>query len=441
MTLVNNADQTRVIRVSGYTSDTPGRYGTKITPIQIEQNPAAHKIYNKVYDQPTINLSDISDSSEAKEVIKYANVFIQQNLVTTSINNLIPKSIGNRAGTALRIDIENFDDTIYGKGKAIIKLTPFDNYFKFVFYTEGSDGVPVKIDLETSGDYKIVFINDVGKKIAIPSLVSKNIADPSKGEIAFLVEEALSEKILNYKNENFYISNMPIEDTPESLSHAEAQLARTDINQVSEIDSRLNTVSRKSALRRRKKPNLIKTGSSSVLYRGLWKEDDNTNLQTVSRRERFSRIERLPREGGYGSNIISGVIPGQSEDVVRKTPAVRSVNPTSVTDSDEFADVDTSNVINVNPDGPLNGSSLISAVAGLIQAFDTANWTPQQIYDYFMVPGNVGYITFPNLTADDFAEAATGILSDSEISLLITKGDARNEITEAHNGKIGFKLL
>jgi len=196
MSLVNNKDNTSVIRISSYTSESPGRYGTKITPLQISENPVLHKVYNKVYDQPSIQLNQTIEENVTLEIVKYANVFIQQLDVTTSLSNLKVSSTSDPLSRLpqLVVDRETSTGEIYGKGKAIIKIAPFDNYYKFTFYTQGKDGVPNEIDLSSSGDYKLVFIDDKGKKLTIPSLVNKNIANPAKGQIAFLVEEVLSEK-------------------------------------------------------------------------------------------------------------------------------------------------------------------------------------------------------------------------------------------------------
>ena len=39
----------------------------------------------------------------------------------------------------------------------------------------------------------------INKKITINSLVSKNIADPSKGELAFLIEESIRHKLRSHR--------------------------------------------------------------------------------------------------------------------------------------------------------------------------------------------------------------------------------------------------
>lgn len=481
MSLVNNKDQTSIIRISNYTSANPGKYGTRITPLQISENPVTHKIYNKVYDQPAIQLNQIVEESVTKEIVKYANVFIQQTDVTTSIDNLITKSANTSDSEEVTLEVEVNENSgvIYGKGKGIIKISPFDNYFKFTFYTEGSDGIPDRLDLESSGDYKLIFIDNKGKKIAIPSLVSKNIANPAKGEIAFLVEEIISEKILNFNNENYYISNMPVSDElPEMTEYQKGELRRTDLAEfespsglskissakfeVSSNSDGISAVSKskarqlslasevseiRSPFKKKPKKQIIKSGSSSVLYRGLWRPDNDNNTELKVKGKildgRLSKFDRLSRVSlNITDSKIRNVIPGLSQSFVSRRPSVLSITPTSVNSTDKFAPVNIPNTITTNPTGALSGSSLISAVAALIEAFNTSGWTSLQIYNYFMVPGNVGYITYPNLTAADFESAATGILSSSDIEALIIKGGARNtNPSNIGGGKIGFKIL
>ena len=54
MSLVNNKDQSRVIRIGSYTSPNPSEWGVNITPIRLSSFPQVQKIYNKVYGQQNL---------------------------------------------------------------------------------------------------------------------------------------------------------------------------------------------------------------------------------------------------------------------------------------------------------------------------------------------------------------------------------------------------
>lgn len=418
MSLVNNKDNTSILRISSYTSNTPGKYGTRITPIQISENPIIHKIYNKVYDQPKIQLNQIIEESTTVEVIKYANVFIQQMDVSTSVENLHPNfDISN--SISLKSSQKEVHK-IYGRGKAIIKISPFDNYLKFTFYTKGNGGIPDLVDISSSGNYKLIFIDNKGNKIGVDSIVSKNVANPAKGELAFLIDENLSERILNFTNENYYISNMPL--TKNKLDNNENRenitnkvelgvLSKTkaiDIKMEKELN--LNVVRRDIGVEpiRRQKKQIVNFGSSSVLYRGIWKSDINEKEEIkipiidVSTRKTESLDEKVR------------VDKVESEDIVTKKPSVKIIEPEAELVDKSTKKPDNSETPSKKDKGKLSGSNLISAVSALIQTFNTAGWTYRQIYDYFLLPGQVGYITFPGLTKEEFTLAAEGIISPSK---------------------------
>ena len=58
MTLVNNKDQSRLIRISTYTSNDVGRYGADIQPLQLSVLPQQQKIYNKVAGATNISVGN-----------------------------------------------------------------------------------------------------------------------------------------------------------------------------------------------------------------------------------------------------------------------------------------------------------------------------------------------------------------------------------------------
>jgi len=420
MSLVNNADQTRVIRIGTYTSNKPGRYGTRITPLSISQDPQTYKVYNKLYDQPGINMINLQQKQTVKEVVKYSNIFIQQNRVTTSLTNLIAKT--NATGVvSLSPEQGQTEEVIYGKGNAVVEISPFDNYYKFVFYVNGPDGIPNLIDLESSGSYKMVFIDNKGAKLKIPSIVDKNVANPAKGELAFKIGEDVSSKILQFNDRKYYISNIPMGDQENPSSDTAATAVPfSGITEISykgtktlslKKDTSNVSVKAQGLTVETKKRNAVTDTTSSVLYWGKWKKDGEEVIQApvFIPRAPVPTYATLP---SYRNNAI----PGLSTDVVSKKASVKSVKP--VSDASVSDTKLTSNVNNPVATSVLTGSSLVSAVSTLIFSFDATGWTPQQIYTYFFVPGNPGYVTYPNLTQSQFEQAANGILEASDLSLL-----------------------
>lgn len=419
MSLVNNKDQTRVIRIGTYTSNKPGRYGTRITPLSISQDPQTYKIYNKLYDQPSINMVNLQQREIAREVVKYSNIFIQQNKVTTSVTNLVAKT--NSVGTpSLSPEQGQTEEVVYGRGNAIIEISPFDNYYKFLFYVNGPDDIPNLIDLESSGSYKLVFIDNKGAKLKIPSIVDKNIANPAKGELAFKIGEDISSKILQFSNRKYYISNIPM-DSNDSLASGPNSIADS-LSGVVEIsyrgtrtlslkrDTSNTSVKAQGVTIEPKKRNAVTDVTSSVLYWGKWKKEEEEVTQTpiIIPRRNIPSYATIP-------SYRNRAIPGLSSDVLFRDSSVKTIKPTSGQSSSG-----TSVPQQVTPvyTAALTGSALISAVSTLIYSFDSTGWTPQQIYTYFFVPGNPGYVTYPSLTQTQFEQAANGILSPTELSIL-----------------------
>lgn len=198
MSLVNNVDKSSVIRIGTYTSSTPSMWGPNIQPIQLSNFPQTQKIYNRIYSQTEIS-NPPSEQPEPIEIVKYKNVFIDQNEVSsTNIPLLI------RANT-IQEDSSAQPAIAQPKGKMYIDMTPFDNFYKFKFYKSGADGDPVAIDLGNTANFKMAFIDNKGVKTYIPSLNDRNIANPTLGEVAFRIDDSISVKILKFSDRRFFI--------------------------------------------------------------------------------------------------------------------------------------------------------------------------------------------------------------------------------------------
>ena len=199
MSLVNTVDNSRVVRIGTYTSNNPGQWGPNISPIQLNTFPQVMKIYNKVYNQAALNIPGQSNPTPT-EVVRTNNLFINySNISTTNIPLIIRDgSIQNDTSAAPNI--------AQPSGRLVVDVTPFDNYYKFKMYKSGSDGAPVEIDLGDTSNYKMVFIDNTGKKLYVASLQDKNLANSSKGEVAFRMDDSISGTILQLRDRRFFIT-------------------------------------------------------------------------------------------------------------------------------------------------------------------------------------------------------------------------------------------
>ena len=381
MSLINSVDQSRVIRISSYASNNPAQWGTTITPIKLQNLPQIQKIYNRVYSASSISVGS-SNTTTPKEIIKYTNVFIQQNYVTATASNLTftNGNLTQNNGTS--------NVTALGVGKLTLSLSPFDNYYKFKFIKEGPNGIPVAIDLSNSGLYKIAFLDDSGNKNYVPSLLDNNIAKPALGELAFKIDETQSAKILKFTDRRFFITNGNVTAQP-NATVAVASIPLTTQTPVS-------------------------NESTSVLFWGYWKKEGEvivlpTDTATVtptaavvtppvmvtatSGNDLAGSITQVPPK-----NIVQSILPASSGNIATNTG-----NTTPVSNTNQ----------------QLKGTALTSALAAQMQGFVATGWADQTIVDYFLTPGKPGYLTYPGLTKAEFKIAANGILSTATLSNIV----------------------
>ena len=372
MSLVNSVDQSRVIRTSTYASNNPAQWGTTITPIKLQNLPQVQKIYNRVYSASTINVgSDIT--AAPREIIKYTNVFIQQNYVTATAANLTftNGNLTQNNGTS--------NITALGVGKLTVSVSPFDNYYKFKFVKEGPNGIPVEIDLSNSGLYKIVFLDNSGNKNYVPSLLDNNIAKPALGELAFKIDETQSTKILNFTDRRFFITNGNV-TTQAAPFGTSALIPLTTQTPVS-------------------------NESTSVLFWGYWKKEGEVSEVVVSP---TTTVAADPRTAAVTleSELISSITESPPRNIVQSILPASSGNTKGL-----FNTLFANNAGKSNSGQQLTGSALISALSAQIQGFVATGWADQTIADYFLTPGKPGYIQYPGLTKALFRKAAFGILN------------------------------
>jgi hypothetical protein len=416
MTLINSKDQSRTIRISSYTSTNPSQWGTKITPIQLSEFPQVQKIYNRIYSQPTIQMSPVV--TRPREIIKYTNVFINENYVSSSFDTL------TFTNNTLSIDTGASQTIAYGNGKMTIAISPFDNYFKFKFVKSGPSSDPVPIDLSSSGDFSISFIDQTGKKIQVPSLKDNNLASPALGELAFKIDESYSTSILQLNDRRFFITN--------SVSINQVSTSVTDRSIVAVNSGTSSNVLEKTIETvisgRRDEAQAIKSSnnyinfaatnngvlnsinnSNSVLYWGYWKKNGEEDFQTGA-----TASTQVVTETPGATAFTSGLdLIGQINSPV---PSIKSILPASSGPSGPIGTVSTSTAASTNQ--ALSGNVLIAALSVEMRGYKFLGWADRTIVNYFLTPGKPGRIKYPNITKFDIVKAGKGILSPTYLKNL-----------------------
>ena len=415
MTLVNSVDQSRTIRISSYSSANPSEWGLKIKPIQLSNFPQVQKIYNRIYSQPSISMS--TSNPAPKEIIKYTNVFINQNYVSASMNSLI------FSDNSLRVDSGASQTVAVGTGKLTISISPFDTYLKFKFVKSGPSGDPVTIDLTSSGEFNISFVDLSGSKIQIPSLKDNNLASPGLGEIAFKIDESAAGRILQINDRRFFITN--------GVSINQTMLSATDKSAVTVNSGVSNNVLEKTIENvisdRRDADKAIKgannyintaahnniltpvNNSNSVIYWGYWKKNGEEDFAIGA-----TASTGLPvTSGGTGStggatNNVTNAPSPAIKSVMPATPGTGGARPATTT-----AAASTNQV--------LTGSAMIASLSAEMRGYKAIGWADPTITGYFLTPGKPGRIKYPNITKADVIKAGKGILSPITLRRLLLK--------------------
>jgi hypothetical protein len=389
MSLINSINQSRITRISTYTSNNPSQWGTNITPLQLSNFPQVQKIYNRVYSQPQINVSGGSTNIRAKEIVKYVNIFVDQNFVTATASSL--KFVNNK----LSSEEGAGETTAYGTGKLTFSISPFDNFYKFSFVKSGPSGDPVEIDLSNSGKFNISFINPRGNKIQVPSLEDKNLANPVKGELAFKIDESISTQILQVIDRRFFITNgttinPPVEITNNNGGAGNNNLAKNVQGAIKSVFENNNNI------------NASTNNTSSVMYWGYWKKEGEEDL---GRGEIILNPVSISTSGTSGSGFI-GTLESPA------TPSIKGIKPASGTSGTASIGSPSSSITNQI----LTGAVLIASLGAEMAGYKATGWTDISIVDYFLIPGNPGYIKYPNITVNNVITAGNNILAPGTIN-------------------------
>lgn len=436
MTLVNSADQSRVTRIASVTYNNPAKYGAYIAPLQLQNLPQVQKIYNKVANET--NISVPNSNPTPRVIIKYSNVFYERNLVNTTMTNLVVKGTEITAA-----DGGNTDQTVYGQGKAYIRISPFDNYYKFTFYKQGADGNTQLIDLESSGTYYMVFLNNSNKKVSAPTIDNKNLANPAKGELAFKISETLATDILQYTNRTYSITNRPPASTDPNIINDQIPTTGAAKNALASRSTALNDSIKDVVLSAQNIDQSLLSGvltvssnSSSVLYYGNWLKVDepipaatNTGVtgatasspsQTPTFTEAVMGSAALPVQ--YGSSLASISVQNGG-----------GTGDTQIT----FSELAATQTTNVSTGQKLTTTELQSAISLAVESMLAYGMTVQYVINYFLNPQSPGYKLYVGITKKIFTDAVKGIFTDADITILNNYGNTN--AGQTNGGQASFK--
>ena len=426
MTLVNNKDQSRLIRISTYTSNDVGRYGADIQSLQLSVLPQQQKIYNKVAGGTNISIG--SNQIAPREIVKYSNVFVDRTLVNTSLTNLAVNGT-----TITQQDVNQTTAISYGIGQAYITVSPFDNYFKFTFFQKANDGTTRNLDLSSSGTYTMVFINNNNNKVSAPSIADNNLAKPSQGELAFKVDETIASQVLQFSNRKFYISNRPIQEAVSNnprqglskLTNAAKRLAERSVSlsdSVNELqiqalrDQNVSAAASSVSMSKGVNTARISAKSSSVLYWGNWlKEGETAPLVNA-----FTGPIVITNNGTSGTLGNDSSVGQSSWQLFGSPPGSTQANsPIPITGNTSAAIQQTI----------LSNQQLISAIASDVQGKIQTGWTTPDSLSYFLDPSSTGYKLYVGITKPIFIQAVTGIFSSNDLDLALAYGNTGGGIS------------
>ena len=424
MTLVNSVDQSRVTRIASVTYNNPAKYGAYIAPLQLQNLPQVQKIYNKVATET--NISVPSTNPTPRIIVKYSNVFYERNLVNTTMANLVVK------GTTITQADGGSDETVYGQGKAYIRISPFDNYYKFTFYKQGAAGNTQLIDLESSGTYYMVFLNNSNKKVSAPSIDDKNIANSAKGELAFKVSETLATEVLQYTNRTYSITNRPPAANDPSIINDQIPTTGAAKDALASRSTALNDSIKDVVLSAQNSAQSLLSGvltvsanSSSVLYYGNWLKVDEP-IPSTSTIPTGATAQISPIVANLPSSILDQQIFNVGNNIF--STDVQAGGGTAA--SSVFVTGD-SGIFAVTPNGPsvtssgqkLTTTELQSAISLAVESMLAFGMTVQYVINYFLNVQSPGYKLYVGITKKIFTDAVKGIFTDADLTILNNYGN------------------
>lgn len=179
--LYNSVDGRSIFKTSTVTSMDVNKYGPLVTSLNVGNVHQPLKVYNQIKGDRQINVVD--------------------NLVELTTTKILATYVDNN-DIQVRSD-SDLDRSIDG---LVIKVNPFDNFYKFNLLTPTGDGEYKMLELSPISTYKMVFIKDDGSGMYIDEFTSQSF-QKQEGELAFRVTKNQSLEIKTFIDKNFYIIN------------------------------------------------------------------------------------------------------------------------------------------------------------------------------------------------------------------------------------------
>jgi hypothetical protein len=194
--IVNQTDNTQVVRISSVVCDTPiaRKYGQSLNQIKIKDTALPFKLYNKLASpEYNLNITKVSPPIQQYkvDVIRYT----QEYSILISADNKIPN-----------ITTQNtIPNIIMGNGLGLIYISEYDNYIRIYFHNKASNLEIQKLILSNlikeEDTLDLVFFNNTGGKIYITG----NKATLTENNIIFNIPKSTSSKLKDFTNKNFNI--------------------------------------------------------------------------------------------------------------------------------------------------------------------------------------------------------------------------------------------
>ena len=227
MRLMNKVDNTEIIRKATVISSEPKKYGYSLEKINVLEGFRPVKVYNKIEKIVSNALTTSLVESQGAFGFQTPKIITQNIYVNNyyDVNNISVDSTTNVG------DI--IGQTVYAQGLNYIFINKFDNYVKFKVFTKSADKKQnVTLDFASTGmSAKLSFIFDDDSKIYLDPVSDLVAANPGAGELLFRIDDAISTKLLNGKNRDYYIINQNEKGDEVLIYHGkfESQEMKTEI--------------------------------------------------------------------------------------------------------------------------------------------------------------------------------------------------------------------
>jgi len=233
--ILNKVDNSQIIRTVQYTSFDVKKYGRKFRKLNLGTVPSVTKVYNTLpgETQNIVLNNDVTFnvSSEGSTIVKQTEFvlgFRESVKVSASTSSVktTPAVLqeGDIAATAqgstvmvgdvpLEIVSTTPTNKIYPQNEARIKVSPFDDFIKFIFYDNSLQEAtgatnPQLLDLSSVGTLYLSFFNtETNDEVRVSNYTNISGISPAQGEVVFKISKEEGKKILGFTSNIFYVSS------------------------------------------------------------------------------------------------------------------------------------------------------------------------------------------------------------------------------------------